>query len=170
MPSLTYCMEKAFGKQGTSAGDMAWGSQLEQHPQKQGLLVHSEETLQSRVATATASSAQSHFSPPILDLLLPGACSGPSPQNLEGQHLEKWVQKGETALQTSGLKMIELWMDLEMMRLRGVSQTEKDEYHMITSMWNLKRGTNGFTYKSETDSHTENKHRVTKGEGGGGIV
>ena len=40
---------------------------------------------------------------------------------------------------------------------------------MITSMWNLKYGTNEFAYKSETDSHTENKHIITKGEGGGGI-
>ena len=36
-------------------------------------------------------------------------------------------------------------------------------------MWNLKHGTNEFTYKSETDSRTEKKRIVTKGEGGGGI-
>ena len=33
-----------------------------------------------------------------------------------------------------------IWMDLEMITLSEVSQTEKDKYHMIdiTYMWNLK--------------------------------
>ena len=31
------------------------------------------------------------------------------------------------------------WMDLEMIILSEVSQTEKDKYHMISHMWNLKK-------------------------------
>ena len=36
--------------------------------------------------------------------------------------------------------------------LSEVSQTEKDNYHTITYMWNLEYGTNELIYKSETDS------------------
>ena len=172
MPSLTHCMEKAFGKQGTSARDMTWGSWLEKHPQKESLLVHSEEALQSWVARATASSAQPHFSPPVLGLLLPGACFGLSPQNL-GQHLEKWVQKGETALRTSDLKMIELWMDLEMIRLRRISQTKTNTiwYHLYVEY--KKNDTNELLQNRnylqnrlfcKTIYKTENKFMVIKGE------
>ena len=32
------------------------------------------------------------------------------------------------------------WMDLEIVILSEVSQTEKDKYHDITYMWNLKKG------------------------------
>ena len=32
-----------------------------------------------------------------------------------------------------------IWMDLEIIILSEVSQTEKDEYHNITYMWNLKK-------------------------------
>ena len=31
------------------------------------------------------------------------------------------------------------WMDLEIIILSEVSQTEKDKYHMISYMWNLKK-------------------------------
>ena len=30
------------------------------------------------------------------------------------------------------------WMDLEMIILSEISQKEKDKYHVITYMWNLK--------------------------------
>ena len=36
-------------------------------------------------------------------------------------------------------------------------------------MYNLNNGTDGLTYKTETDSDTENKLMVIKGEAGGGI-
>ena len=45
----------------------------------------------------------------------------------------------------SAIKKIEImpfvatWMDLEMIILSEVSQTEKDKYHEITFMWNLKQ-------------------------------
>ena len=29
------------------------------------------------------------------------------------------------------------WMDLEIITLNDVSQTEQDKYHVITYMWNL---------------------------------
>ena len=45
------------------------------------------------------------------------------------------------------------WIDLEIIILNEVSQTEKDKYHMISHMWNLiKNDTNELIYKTETDS------------------
>ena len=44
------------------------------------------------------------------------------------------------------------WMDLEMVILSEVSQTEKEKYRM-TSLWNPKRNdTKQFIYKAERDS------------------
>ena len=43
-----------------------------------------------------------------------------------------------------------MWMQLEIIMLSEVSQKEKDKYHDITHMWNLKYGTNEPVY--ETDS------------------
>ena len=44
------------------------------------------------------------------------------------------------------------WMDLEIIILSEISQTEKDKY-MIAHIWNLilKNDTNEFIYKTETD-------------------
>ena len=45
------------------------------------------------------------------------------------------------------------WMDLEIVILSEVSQTEKREIsYDITYMWNLKYDTNELTYKTETHS------------------
>ena len=58
----------------------------------------------------------------------------------------------------SGIKKNEItplaatWMDLEIIILSEVSQKEKDKYHMISLMWNLKYDTNELIY--ETDSQT----------------
>ena len=38
------------------------------------------------------------------------------------------------------------WMDLEIIILCEVSQIEKDKYHMIAHMWNLKN------YETETNT------------------
>ena len=48
------------------------------------------------------------------------------------------------------------WMDLEIIILSEVSQTEKDKYHDITYMWNLKKknDTNDLIYKTEIDPQT----------------
>ena len=48
------------------------------------------------------------------------------------------------------------WMDLEIIILSEVSQTEKDKYHMISltcGIWKI-NDKNELTYKTETDSQT----------------
>ena len=49
------------------------------------------------------------------------------------------------------------WMDLEIIILSKVSQTEKDKYHMLSHMWNLKKmiQMNLFTKQKQT-------HRLRK--------
>ena len=62
------------------------------------------------------------------------------------------------------------WMDLEIVILSEVSQTEKDKYHMISlTCGNLKKkkDTDELIYKTERASDIENKLMVTKGERGG---
>ena len=55
-----------------------------------------------------------------------------------------------------------------MIILSGISQTEKDQYDMISLTCGiLKNNTNELIYKTETDSQTENKPMVPKGKGGG---
>ena len=46
------------------------------------------------------------------------------------------------------------WMELEIFMLSEVSQKEKNKYHMISHIWNLKYGTNGLIYRKEADSQT----------------
>ena len=43
------------------------------------------------------------------------------------------------------------WMQLESLILSEVSQKDKDKYHMISHMWNLKSGTNEPICRIETD-------------------
>ena len=45
--------------------------------------------------------------------------------------------------------------DLEIITLSELSQIEKDKYHDITYLWNLKYDTNEHIYSSETDSQTQ---------------
>ena len=60
------------------------------------------------------------------------------------------------------------WMDLEIIILSEVNQTEKNKYH-ITYMWNLNYDTNDLIYKRETDSQTQKTNLwLPKGKGGGG--
>ena len=54
------------------------------------------------------------------------------------------------------------WMDLEIVIVSEVSQTEKDKYHDIAYMWNLKNGTHELIYKTERVTDVENKLMVTK--------
>ena len=57
------------------------------------------------------------------------------------------------------------WMDLEIIILRKVSQTEKDKYPMILLICGiLKNNTNEFIYKTNRLTDIENKLMVTKGE------
>ena len=44
--------------------------------------------------------------------------------------------------------VVATWMDLEIIILSKVGQTEKDKY--ISFMWNLKNSTNGVIYKTKT--------------------
>ena len=47
------------------------------------------------------------------------------------------------------------WMDLEIIILSKVSQTEKDKYHMISFTCGIqKNGTNELIYKTEADLQT----------------
>ena len=60
------------------------------------------------------------------------------------------------------------WMDLEIIILSEVSQTEKDKYHIISLICGAKKKKiqmNLFPRQRLTD--IENKHMVTKGEGDG---
>ena len=45
-------------------------------------------------------------------------------------------------------------MDLDIIILSEVSQKEKDKYHIISLMWNLKYGKNELIYKTEIDITT----------------
>ena len=64
-----------------------------------------------------------------------------------------------------------MWLDLEIIILSEVSQTEKDKYHMISHMWNLIYDTNELIYKTETDSQTQKTNLwLPKGKGGGGEI
>ena len=45
------------------------------------------------------------------------------------------------------------WMDLEIIILSEVSESDRDTYHDISYMWNLKNNTNELLYK--TDSQTK---------------
>ena len=54
------------------------------------------------------------------------------------------------------------WMDLEIIILSEVSQTE-DKYHMISYMWNLGNDTNELIHKTETGSQIL-KNIITKGK------
>ena len=45
-------------------------------------------------------------------------------------------------------------MDLDIIILSEVSQKEKDKYHIISLMWNLKYGKNELIYKTEIDIKT----------------
>ena len=47
------------------------------------------------------------------------------------------------------------WMELETLILSEVSQEEKDKYHMISHIWNLKYGTNESFHRKETHGLVE---------------
>ena len=43
------------------------------------------------------------------------------------------------------------WMKLETLIQSELSQKEKDKYHMMSHIWNLKYGKKDHIYKTETD-------------------
>ena len=68
------------------------------------------------------------------------------------------------------------WMDLEIIILSAVSQTEKDRYHMISiyhvidSVWNLKKmiQMNLLMKQKKTHRHRKQIYDYQRGKGGGG--
>ena len=44
------------------------------------------------------------------------------------------------------------WMDLDIIMLSEVSDSETQTLYVITLMWNLKKGTNDLICRTETDS------------------
>ena len=62
------------------------------------------------------------------------------------------------------------WMDLEIVILSEVSQTEKDKYHMILLICGiLKKGINKLIYKTEIELQMQKTNLWLAGGKGGGI-
>ena len=62
------------------------------------------------------------------------------------------------------------WMDLEIIILSEVSQTEKDKYHGITYMCNVKKKLiqmNLFTKQKQTHRHSKHTYGYQRGKVGG---
>ena len=60
------------------------------------------------------------------------------------------------------------WMELEILILSDISHKEKDKYHYITYLWNLKYGTNEPIHKTEIDSQTKKTNLwLPEGKGAG---
>ena len=57
------------------------------------------------------------------------------------------------------------WMDLEIIILSEVSQMEKDKYHMMSHMWNL-RNINEI-YETNIDSQRKQLYDYQRGREGG---
>ena len=50
------------------------------------------------------------------------------------------------------IPFVATWIEPQILILSEVSHKEKDKYHMILFMWNLKYGTDKPIYRTETDS------------------
>ena len=59
-----------------------------------------------------------------------------------------------SAIKNEIMLFVATWMDLEIIILSNVCQKEKDKYHDIIYIWNLKYDTNELIYETETDSQT----------------
>ena len=58
------------------------------------------------------------------------------------------------------------WMDLEIIILSEVKQTEKDKYHDMIYMWNLKSDANELIYKTEIESQMQKTNLLLPSERG----
>ena len=61
-------------------------------------------------------------------------------------------------------------MDLKIIILSEVSQTEEDKSHDITYIWNKKNDTNECSYKTETDLQRTNLQLFTSGKAWNKVV
>ena len=59
------------------------------------------------------------------------------------------------AIKKNEIMFTATWMDLGIIITNEVSQKEKDKYHMISGIWNLKHDASEFIYETETDSQTQ---------------
>ena len=73
----------------------------------------------------------------------------------KGPSTDEWIKKRwyiYTMEYYSAIKKNEImpfaatWMNLEIIILSEISQTEKNKYHVITYIWNLKNDTNGLPW------------------------
>ena len=55
------------------------------------------------------------------------------------------------------------WMDLEIVILSKVSQTQKDKYHMILLISGILKKVNDLIYKTEVESLMQNSNMFTRG-------
>ena len=66
------------------------------------------------------------------------------------------------------MPFVVIWIDLEVIILSELSQTETDKYHDTAYMRNQKSDTNELIYKTETDSQNQKTNLwLPKGKGGG---
>ena len=66
------------------------------------------------------------------------------------------------------MQLAATWMDLEIVILSEVSQTEKDKYHMISLICGIyKKGTNELMYKTETELQMQKSNLWLPGVRGG---
>ena len=71
-----------------------------------------------------------------------------------GMDKEMWcTTEYYSAINKNEMSFAATWRDLEITLLREVSQKRQKSYD-TTYMWNLKKDTNAFIFKAETDSQT----------------
>ena len=63
-----------------------------------------------------------------------------------------YTVKYYSAIKKNGMPIAATWMDLEVIILSEVSQTEKDKYLQLLVYGILKNGTNEIIYKTEIES------------------
>ena len=59
------------------------------------------------------------------------------------------------------LPCVRMWMELECIILSRISQSEKDKYHVISLMWNLRNKTNEHRTKKERETNQNQNQKQT---------
>ena len=65
-------------------------------------------------------------------------------------HTHTHTMKYDAAIKNEILPLAMTWMELEGIMLSDISQSEKDNYHMISLMWNL---------RNKTEEHGERREK-----------